>query len=213
MITSATAGNTTGNGTMDFTPRQEQILDKALELIRAEGLAGLTMRKVAGLMGFSEPAIYRHFKTKQDLVLGIIRKLEISLLEPMQVIAAQTQRPVIERIGDILAHHLNLIADNNALPILLFAEASVSPDERLGKAMAEVFGSYENLLKSLIGEGHRSGEINPALPVDDGALILMGAPTACALRLRLLHDVSQNTRRARLVKFIKSEVLKPLEVN
>ncbi len=212
MVTNVTSENTTENSPGDFTPRQEQILDKALELIRAEGLAGLTMRKVAGLMGFSEPAVYRHFKTKQDLVLGIIRRLEISLIEPMQVIAAQAQRPVIDRIGDILAHHLDLIADNNALPILLFAEASVSPDERLGQAMARVFGTYENLLQSLIREGHESGEINPALPADDGALILLGAPTACALRLRLLHDVSQKTRRQRLVQFIKSEILQPMEV-
>lgn len=212
MKITATDHGTTNNSTADFTPRQEQILDKALELIRAEGLAGLTMRKVAGLMGFSEPAVYRHFKTKQDLVLGIIRKLEISLIEPMQAIAACTQRPVIDRIGDILAHHLDLIADNNALPILLFAEASVSPDERLGRAMAHVFGTYETLLQALIRKGHESGEINPALPADDGALILLGAPTACALRLRLLHDASQKTRRERLVEFIKSEVLKPLEV-
>ncbi len=203
----------TSSDTKEFTPRQNQILDKALDLIRAEGLSGLTMRKVAGLMGFSEPAVYRHFKTKQDLVLGIIRRLEISLIEPMQMIAAQTGRPVIERIGDIITHHLDLIADNNALPILLFAEASVSADERPGRAMAAVFSKYEGLLVNLLEEGRKTGEINSTLSPADGALILMGTPTACALRLRLLHDVSQKTRRKRLVQFLKSQILSPVEVN
>ncbi len=203
----------TSSDTKEFTPRQNQILDKALDLIRAEGLSGLTMRKVAGLMGFSEPAVYRHFKTKQDLVLGIIRRLEISLIEPMQMIAAQTGRPVIERIGDIITHHLDLIADNNALPILLFAEASVSADERPGRAMAAVFSKYEGLLVNLLEEGRKTGEINSTLSPADSALILMGTPTACALRLRLLHDVSQKTRRKRLVQFLKSQILSPVEVN
>ncbi len=195
-----------------FTPRQEQILDRALDLIRAEGLTGLTMGKVAGLVGFSEPAIYRHFKTKQDLVLGIIRRLEIDMIEPMRAIAARDDRPAVDRIGDMLLHHLDLVADNNALPMLLFAEASVSPDERLGRAMAEVFGTYEDLLRSLIREGQKRNEIDPGLNAEDGALILMGAPAACALRLRLLHDVSRKARRKRLVGFLQSRVLMPSEV-
>jgi len=196
----------------EFTPRQDEILDKALDLIRADGLAGLTMGKVAGLMGFSEPAVYRHFKTKQDLVLGIIRRLEIVLLEPMQAIAARTDRPAAERICDILLHHLELIAENNALPILLFAEASVSPDERLGQAMAEIFRAYENLLQSLLREGQQSGEVNPGLTAEEGALILIGAPAACALRLRLLRDDSPQSKRTRLVRIIQSEILTASEV-
>jgi len=195
-----------------FTPRQEEILDKALDLIRAEGLVGLTMNKVAGRMGFSEPAVYRHFKTKQDLVLGIIQRLEIGMIDPMQAIAARDDRPVVERIGDILLHHLNLVAEHNALPILLFAEASVSPDERLGQAMAEIFRAYEDLLRSLIREGQQNGEINPRLAAEEGALILIGAPAACALRLRLLRDVPRESRRKRLVAIIRSEILRPPEV-
>jgi TetR/AcrR family transcriptional regulator, fatty acid metabolism regulator protein len=205
------SSNAKTSASAEFTPRQNKILDKALDLIRAEGLAGLTMGKVAGLMGFSEPAVYRHFKTKQDLVLGIIRRLEIDLIEPMQAIAARTDRPAAERICDILLHHLELIAENNALPILLFAEASVSSDDRLGQAMADIFCAYESLLRSLIREGQRNGEINPRLTAKEGALILIGAPAACALRLRLLHDVSPQSRRKRLVRIIQSEILMPSE--
>ena len=196
----------------EFTTRQSQILDQTLELIRGEGLAGLTMRKVAQRMGFTEPAVYRHFKTKQDLILGIIRRLEINLIAPMRVIAADNERPVIDRIGDITAHHLGLIAENNALPILLFAEAAVSPDERLGRAMAAVFGAYEELLTGLLREGRERGEIAAALDPADGAMILMGAPAACALRLRLLGRISTDARRRHLVQYIKSALLPPTEV-
>lgn len=210
--TKITGGKSTSSTTPEFTPRQDQILDQTLDLIRQEGLAGLTMRKVAALMGFSEPAVYRHFKTKQDLVLGIIRRLEMNMIEPMLVLAVQDERAVVDRIGDILAHHLDLIASNNALPILLFAEAAVSPDRRLGQAMAAVFQAYENLLISLLREGLSSGEIDPDLDPENGALLLMGAPTSCALRLRLLKENSLPARRRNLVQYIQSIILKPTEV-
>jgi len=203
---------TSGSNSPEFTPRQEQVLEQALELIRAEGLAGLTMRKTADRMGFSEPAVYRHFKTKQDLVLGIIRKLEVSLLEPMHVFASRTRRPVVERIGDIINHHLELVAANNALPILLFAEASVSRDPRLGEAMGKVFRTYEDLLIKLLNEGLDNGEIDSRLDPADGAMFLIGAPASCALRMRLLADVSTKSRRKRLVQFIKTGILAPPEV-
>ena len=197
----------------EFTSRQTEVLNHSLALIQEQGLAGLTMRKIAERMGFSEPAIYRHFKTKQDLVLGIISRLEANLIEPMRAIAANEKQSVTNRIAAVVTHHLDLIAENNALPILLFAEAAASADERLTFAMRGVFAAYENLLIKLLREGLDRGEIDPNLNPADGAMLLMGAPTACALRMRLFNETSKKARRQRLVRYIKSGILKPVEVS
>ena len=52
--------------------RQDEILDRTIELLREAGLAGLTMKKVAERVGFTEPAIYRHFPNKQALLAGVL---------------------------------------------------------------------------------------------------------------------------------------------
>lgn len=209
MITNQIPNNPVAGEPTEYTSRQTEILDQSLALIREQGLAGLTMRKVAERMGFSEPAIYRHFKTKQDLILGIISRLEANLIKPMEKIAANQKRSVTSRISAIVTHHLDLIAENNALPILLFAEAAASADERLTLAMRGVFGAYENLLHRLLEEGHARGEIDPDLNPADGTMLLMGAPSACALRMRLFNEASKKARRQRLVKYIETGILKP----
>ncbi len=202
---------TGGSPLPEFTPRQTEVLNQSLSLIQENGLAGLTMRKVAERMGFSEPAMYRHFSTKQDLVLGIISRLEASLIHPMRAIVAKEELAVIERIAAVVNHHLDLIAEKNGLPILLFAEAAASADERLTLAMRGVFSAYENLLIQLLQEGQAHGEIDPNLNPADGAILLMGAPTACALRMRLFSETSKKSRRQRLVQYIKSGILQPVE--
>lgn len=45
----------------DFTPRQTEIIDKAIQLIDQKGIQGLTIKNLARETGVTEGAIYRHF--------------------------------------------------------------------------------------------------------------------------------------------------------
>ncbi|GAA5316681.1 MAG: TetR/AcrR family transcriptional regulator [Candidatus Pelagadaptatus aseana] len=50
---------------------RQQLLNEAVLLIREEGLAGLSMRKLAINAGVSRTAAYHHFKDKDDLLSAI----------------------------------------------------------------------------------------------------------------------------------------------
>ena len=50
---------------------RRQILDEAARLLREEGEAGLSMRKLAQTLGVSRTAPYHHFADKQALLCGI----------------------------------------------------------------------------------------------------------------------------------------------
>lgn len=51
---------------------RQRISAAAQELYVREGADGVSMRKVAELVGVSAPAIYRHFKNKEDLLNEIV---------------------------------------------------------------------------------------------------------------------------------------------
>ncbi|MBK7754593.1 MAG: helix-turn-helix transcriptional regulator [Flavobacteriales bacterium] len=51
---------------MDIKPRQLEIMEAAGQLMTESGYAALTTKRLAERMGFSEPALYRHFKNKED---------------------------------------------------------------------------------------------------------------------------------------------------
>lgn len=48
--------------------RQEEIIAAALRLLDTEGLEGLSLRKLAATLNMQAPAIYWHFKSKEDLI-------------------------------------------------------------------------------------------------------------------------------------------------
>ncbi len=53
--------------------RRGEILDAALQVFAEKGYAGGSMRDIAGRVGVSEPALYRHFPGKQALFLALVR--------------------------------------------------------------------------------------------------------------------------------------------
>jgi AcrR family transcriptional regulator len=50
---------------------RERLIEAASEILGRDGLAGLSMRKVAEAVGVSAPAIYRHFEDKEHLMMAV----------------------------------------------------------------------------------------------------------------------------------------------
>ena len=47
---------------------RETIVRQALTIVQEDGLPALTLRRLAGRLGVQNPALYRHFASKQRLV-------------------------------------------------------------------------------------------------------------------------------------------------
>lgn len=169
------------------TPRQEEILDRTFELVRESGLANLTMKKVADRMGFTEPALYRHFPNKQALVLGLLGRLESLLLPEIEAAVAREDLPPVERLESIVLHHLGLILKTDGLPFLILAEASATGDEVVIGKMRQVMGRMRSAMDRVFDE-------MPAVPGEPPrrrlALPLLGFSIATAVQRRMIPQMN-----------------------
>ncbi len=64
---------------MDYTSRQREIIEIALRLLASGGLRNLTMKRIADALGVSEPAVYRHFRNKSEVIKGVINRFDLSV--------------------------------------------------------------------------------------------------------------------------------------
>jgi len=197
----------TETSTRTHSPRQREILDRTLELVREGGLGGLTIKKIAERVGFAEAALYRHFATKQALLLGLMDRLEDMLLEPIRAIAGDASLSAPERLERIVRHHTKVVREHDSLPIMLLAEASASGDPTLVGRMRAIFHAYLSLLESVAREGQARGEIVDGVEPDCLAILLLGAPAALAIRHRLLPDARAEDRfEGTLIPFLRSQI-------
>jgi AcrR family transcriptional regulator len=189
--------------------RRDEILDRAIELIRENGLAGLTMKKVAERVGFTEPAIYRHFPNKQALLLGVAERLGALFLGPVREIDARADLSPLERIERMVAHHIGLICDTDGIPILLLAESTASGEDGLLRKMAGFAGTYLQIIARTAGQIPLP-EGSP--PVEQVVLPVLGLAAAVALERRMLPGRHLDREEAvRLARYVVRRLLSPEE--
>lgn len=68
----------------ELTPRQQEILEAVLKIISERGLHDVSFRNIAKRIGISEPAIYRHFESKDQMYVRLMAYLTNSIASKFQ---------------------------------------------------------------------------------------------------------------------------------
>ena len=66
-------------------PMKERILEEALQLFSQNGYTGTSMNDIAAKLGVTKAALYKHYKSKQEILDSIVEKAsEYGLPEEQQ---------------------------------------------------------------------------------------------------------------------------------
>lgn len=107
--------------------RQAEILDAALSEIRANGVASLTMTRLAQLTGLSRPAIYQYFSSREHVLAELLIDDLADLVNEIDQCIAQIEDP-IERIRVWVNRSLLHLANGDHSIIREISESSL-PDQ------------------------------------------------------------------------------------
>ena len=72
---------------------RERILQTALALFAERGYAGTSMSDIAGALGLSKAALYRHYESKQAILGSIVARMEAQDREQAQQSGVPVQAP------------------------------------------------------------------------------------------------------------------------
>jgi AcrR family transcriptional regulator len=78
------------------------MLDGAEDILREEGYAALTSRRIAERIGVKQRLVYYYFRTMDDLIVETFRRLSVRELERLSA-ALESERPLRE-IWDVCIH-------------------------------------------------------------------------------------------------------------
>ena len=126
-----------------LTERQREIILTAMRILTEGGTQNLTIRNVAAAIGVTEPAIYRHFANKHDLLTKLLEHLQEAIL-PSFALQPQLQSENLEGtmttfIGTLFTH----IEANPAYALFVFTEEAFHTDAQLRPQLA---GMLERML-------------------------------------------------------------------
>lgn len=101
---------------------KEALLETALEMIDTDGLDTITLRDLTQRLGTSRTAVYRHFESKEALILGVIEKGYGQLDLLFTPIFQDRTHSVAERFEAMGRAYLGFAIEHPNLYRLLFGE-------------------------------------------------------------------------------------------
>src|SRR5690349_24772349 len=120
------------------TGARERILEAAIEVLKSEGYAGLTLAKVAARAGESKPLVAYHLGSKQGLVGAAGRAIAELITEAVlsEIDGARTVEAVVRGAA---AGVERVLEDDERIARLYFDLAAVSVvDPEIRRTIAEV---------------------------------------------------------------------------
>jgi len=162
--------------------RQEQIKLAVLDIIYKDGLKNLSTRNLAQRIGISEGTIFRHFKSKQGIILSIIKDVQNDFIGNLRKITNSSGEPR-ERLYKLLCFTVTYLIQNKGITMLLFSEATQKNDEELKRNLQYIFNNQKNFVSKIILDGIALGIWEENTDVNQIAMLYMGIPVALNIEL------------------------------
>lgn len=168
----------------EFTERQKEIIEHALRLIAAHGIEKLTYRNMAIDLGITEPAFYRHFGNKTEILMGILVRFDGLRKQLFRDIRTQITDS-LKAIEAIFTKHLGLFQNNPALVTLLFPEEIRQGRKELEAKVQEMMSFGVQQITAMIDEGIERSQIRQDIDPQQLALMISGSLRLIVRRWRL----------------------------
>jgi AcrR family transcriptional regulator len=172
------------------TAAQTRVLDAALKLIAGRGVSGTSLQMIADAMGVTKAAVYRQFKTKEEIVIAItereLGRLE-DALEAAEAAEAEghglrAREVLLDRMIDQAIERRGVVSVLQFDPVIIRLQAEHKPFQRFIERL------YAALLGTEAGVEAR----------------LLAAMLSSAISVAVMHplvaDVDDDTLRAQLLQ-------------
>lgn len=169
---------------MNYSKRQIEILHCSIEMIASKGIQHFTTKHLAENMGFSEPAIYRHFKNKSAIMEGILDFHRKEMKSQMLLIYKGNLNP-IEKLLKTMDFQFRYFSNNPDMAAVIFSELIFQNEEALSQKIKMSIDKNLEVTEKLIQEGQIQGVIRADIPAKELTSMYYGSIRFTLLRWKL----------------------------
>jgi AcrR family transcriptional regulator len=157
-----------------LSERQQQIIETSIALIDQKGIQGFTIKNLSKAIGISEPAIYRHFESKFEILATILDAFKIQITS-FQDKFSHMDKDAFTKLAMLFSNRFAAFAENPALVSVVFSEEIFQNEEKLTKKVNEIYYLNEMMLVSILEQARKEGLIEKDADVNILALMILGS--------------------------------------
>lgn len=195
--------------TTTISDRQLEIIEAAGKILTASGISGLTIKNLAREMKFSESAIYRHFTSKEEIIIALLEYLAKSMDDRYTHAISSTQSPE-EKFTTLFQNQFAFFKKNPHFVVAVFSDGLMEESQRINETILKIMGVKLKHLMPIILEGQEKKVFTNAIASEELMHIVMGTFRLQMFKWRVANfqfDISTNGEKMiqSLLKLIKTE--------
>ena len=143
---------------------KERLLEAAAQTFSREGIQGATTRQIAREAGVNEVTLFRHFKSKEQLLGAVVERALASEIALMNEHSSWKEN-LRESMEKYARHYYSHLQKKQAFARAFIAEGQVLP-ESMQTMIANVIRPVRERLIGILADAQKAGVIRPDVNVE-----------------------------------------------
>ena len=149
------------------------------------GIQELTIKNLASDLSLSEAALYRHFKSKNEILLGVLTYFILEMNERLSVILEDKEKNPSELLKNVFSSQLNSFVQKPAIVSVIFSEGIFQFNKDLRIQVSTIMELMQKNINALIVRGQNESIFRKELGADTITTIIMGSMRMVVLKWKL----------------------------
>lgn len=168
-----------------FSERQIEIIEAATKRIDEHGIQDLTIKTLAADLNLSEAALYRHFKSKNEILLGLLTYFIEEMKGRLDVILSNKDRSPSELLKDLFDSQLKTFIQKPSVVSVIFSESIFQFNKELSSTVSSMMELMQNHIETIVKKGQANGSFSKIVGVSTTTTIIMGGMRITVLKWKL----------------------------
>lgn len=168
-----------------YTDRQVEIIEAATRRIDQYGIQNLTIKNLASDINVTEPALYRHFKSKNDILMSLLNYFITRMENRISSISLNKEKSPSENLIDLFNFQFKTFTDRPAVVSVIFAENIFHFDEGLSLKVSQILELMQGYVEKNIVKGQLNGDFSKQIHPSTLSTILLGGIRLTVLKWKL----------------------------
>lgn len=175
--------------------RRAATVDAVVQLAATQNPSEITTAAIAQHMNLTQGALFRHFPTKEAILQAVMEWVATQLLARIERAAIGGDSPQASLRAMFMAH-TDFVAEHPGVPRMMFGELQRAGNTLPKRMVQTLLARYGELLRDLLEQGKRAGELDAQLDVDAAATLFIGTIQGLVMQAMLAGDVGRIRRDA-----------------
>ncbi len=157
-----------------ITDRQFEIVEAAGKILTTSGVGGLTIKNLAKEMEFSESAIYRHFTSKEEIIIAMLDFLA-QTMDERNTATLTKDLSAEEKFKIIFRNQIAFFKKYPHFVVAVFSDGLMEESEKINDTISKIMSVKMKHLMPIIMEGQKKGIFTNCITTEELIHIVMAS--------------------------------------